>query len=55
MYSTNVGQPKFRHPMKVCNVKLMDESSPTDRMKADSVSGILPGGALTSQVIDDNK
>ena len=38
----DVGQPRFRYPIKVYNVKLMDKSRPTDEITADSISGILP-------------
>ena len=42
VYSTNLAPPKFRHPIKVYNVKHMDESHPTDKITADAFSGILP-------------
>ena len=39
-YSTDVGRPRVGHPMKVYNVKLMDESRPATDFRPIYVSGI---------------
>ena len=39
-YSTDIGWPQFGHPMKVYNVKLIDESCPTMETRPIYVSGI---------------
>ena len=35
VYSTNIGRPKFRHPIKVYNVKLLDETHWTNGISAE--------------------
>ena len=49
-YSTGVGRPRFRHPMKVYNVKLMDESHPTTESRPIYVSGVLTWKGESTEV-----